>query len=249
MKKIKEKPTLSECIKEKAVSTPRELLRKGLDDGSERLRTQLRDTPSTGRQTSTAATPLRIPPPAACVGQKRNSPGSGRRNRRSSRRRAALLLPMPQSKSLLLSREKIPLLPGRSRRALRSVDGSRRARTQRKRPPRSRQKIPISAHRQRHRSQWQRNRSGRGREYSWRNAGAKLPDGRQSKSEPYRAAESRRHKPYIQTGAAAPCQTECVRSRYRTSKNGLKPACPNQRGKSTCRWSVTSSLFRRVLRR
>ena len=196
-----------------------------------------------------AATPLRTPPPADCVGQRRNSPGSGRRNRRSSRRRAALLLPMPQSKSLLLSREKIPLLPGRSRRALRSVDGSRRARTPRKRPPRSRQKIPISAHRQRHRSQWQRNRNGRGREYSWRNAGAKLPDGRQSKSEPYRAAESRRHKPYIQTGAAAPCRTECVRSRYRTSKNGLKPACPNQRGKSTCRWSVTSSLIRRVLRR
>ena len=117
---------------------------------------------STGRQMSTAATPLRILPSAACVGQKRNSPGSGRRNSRSSRRRAALLLPMPQSKSLLLSREKIPLLPGRSRRALRSVDGSRRARTPRKRPPRSRQKILISAHRQRHRSQWQRNRSGRG---------------------------------------------------------------------------------------
>ena len=156
---------------------------------------------------------------------------------------------MPQSKSLLLSREKIPLLLGRSRRALRSVDGSRRARTPRKRPPRSRQKIPISAHRQRHRSQWQRNRSGRGREYSWRNAGAKLPDGRQSKSEPYRATRSRRRKPCVQMGVAAPCRAECVRSRYRTSKNGLKPACPNQRGKSTCRWSVTSSLFRRVLRR
>ena len=205
--------------------------------------------PSRGGGMNMAATPLRTPPPAACIGQKRNSPGSGRRNSRSSRRRAALLLPMPQSKSLLLSREKIPLLPGRSRRALRSVDGSRRARTLRKRLPRSRQKILISAHRQRHRSQWQRNRSGRGREYSWRNAGAKLPDGRQSKSEPYRAAESRRHKPYIQTGTVAPCRTECVRSRYRTSKNGLKPACPNQRGKSTCRWGVTSSLFRRVLRR
>ena len=49
MKKIKEKPTLSECIKEKAVSTPRELLRKGLDDGSERLRTQLRDTAQHGQ--------------------------------------------------------------------------------------------------------------------------------------------------------------------------------------------------------
>ena len=40
---------LSERIKEKAVSTPRELLRKGLDDGSERLRTQLRDTAQHGQ--------------------------------------------------------------------------------------------------------------------------------------------------------------------------------------------------------
>ena len=49
MKKIKEKPMLSERIKEKAVSTPRELLRKGLDDGSERLRMQLRDTAQHGQ--------------------------------------------------------------------------------------------------------------------------------------------------------------------------------------------------------
>ena len=49
MKKIKEKPTLSERIKEKTVSTPRELLRKGLDNGSERLRTQLRDTAQHGQ--------------------------------------------------------------------------------------------------------------------------------------------------------------------------------------------------------
>ena len=50
MKKIKEKPALSERIKEKAVSTPRELLHRGLDDGSERLRTQLRDTAQQGRR-------------------------------------------------------------------------------------------------------------------------------------------------------------------------------------------------------
>ena len=49
MKKIKEKPTLSERIKEKAVSTPRELLHRGLDDGFERLRTQLRDTAQHGQ--------------------------------------------------------------------------------------------------------------------------------------------------------------------------------------------------------
>ena len=50
MEKIKEKPTLGERVKEKAVSAPKELLRKGLDDGSERLRTQLRNTAQQGRR-------------------------------------------------------------------------------------------------------------------------------------------------------------------------------------------------------
>ena len=50
MEKIKEKPTLGECVKEKAVFASKELLRKGLDDGSERLRTQLRDTAQQGRR-------------------------------------------------------------------------------------------------------------------------------------------------------------------------------------------------------
>ena len=49
MEKIKEKPTLGERVKEKAVFAPKELLRKGLDDGSERLRTQLRDTAQHGQ--------------------------------------------------------------------------------------------------------------------------------------------------------------------------------------------------------
>ena len=49
MEKIKEKPALGERVKEKAVSAPKELLRKGLDDGSERLRTQLRDTAQHGQ--------------------------------------------------------------------------------------------------------------------------------------------------------------------------------------------------------
>ena len=50
MEKIKKKPALSERVKEKAVSAPKELLRKVLDDGSERLRTQLRDTAQQGRR-------------------------------------------------------------------------------------------------------------------------------------------------------------------------------------------------------
>lgn len=50
MEKIKEKPMLGERVKEKAVSAPKELWRKGLDDGSEHLRTQLRDTAQQGRR-------------------------------------------------------------------------------------------------------------------------------------------------------------------------------------------------------
>ena len=49
MEKIKEKPALGERVKERAVSAPKELLHKGLDDGSERLRTQLRDTAQHGQ--------------------------------------------------------------------------------------------------------------------------------------------------------------------------------------------------------
>ena len=48
--KIKEKPARSERIKEKVVSAPKELLHKGLDDGAERLRTQLRDTAQQGQR-------------------------------------------------------------------------------------------------------------------------------------------------------------------------------------------------------
>ena len=50
MEKIKEKPARSERIKEKVVSAPKDLLHKGLDDGAERLRTQLRDTAQQGRR-------------------------------------------------------------------------------------------------------------------------------------------------------------------------------------------------------
>ena len=50
MEKIKEKPARSERIKEKVVSAPKELLRKGLDDGTDRLRTQLRDTAQQGHR-------------------------------------------------------------------------------------------------------------------------------------------------------------------------------------------------------
>ena len=42
--KIKEKPQVRHTLKERVKSAPKELIRRGLDDGTERLRGQLRDT-------------------------------------------------------------------------------------------------------------------------------------------------------------------------------------------------------------
>ena len=50
MREIREKPIQAAHIKEKVISTPKELLRKGLDDGTERLRTQLRDAAQQGQR-------------------------------------------------------------------------------------------------------------------------------------------------------------------------------------------------------
>ena len=50
MREIREKPVQAAHIKEKMISTPKELLRKGLDDGTERLRTQLRDAAQQGQR-------------------------------------------------------------------------------------------------------------------------------------------------------------------------------------------------------
>ena len=50
MREIREKPAQAAHIKEKVISAPKELLRKGLDDGTERLRTQLRDAAQQGRR-------------------------------------------------------------------------------------------------------------------------------------------------------------------------------------------------------
>ncbi len=50
MENVKEKPALGQRVKEKAAAVPRELLHKGLEDGAERLRTQLRDTAQQGRR-------------------------------------------------------------------------------------------------------------------------------------------------------------------------------------------------------
>ena len=247
MEKIKEKPTLGERVKEKAVSAPKELLRKGLDDGSERLRTQLRDTAQQGRRDEYGGDAIED---TAASGLRRAEKELTRQRKKKPQEQppkggAPAADATEQKPSAIKGKDTTSAGPQPQSAAERGRQQARQNAAQKAAKVKAKDTY-IGAQTE---TQWQRNRSGRGREYSWRNAGAKLPDGRQSKSEPYRAAESRRHKPYIQTGTVAPCRTECVRSRYRTSKNGLKPACPNQRGKSTCRWGVTSSLFRRVLRR
>lgn len=48
--KIKEKPQVQHTLKERVKSSPKELIRRGLDDGTERLRGQLRDTAQHGQQ-------------------------------------------------------------------------------------------------------------------------------------------------------------------------------------------------------
>ena len=50
MREIREKPVQAAHIKEKVISAPKELLRKGLDDGTERLRTRLRDAAQQGQR-------------------------------------------------------------------------------------------------------------------------------------------------------------------------------------------------------
>ena len=48
--KIKEKPQVQHTLKEHVKSAPKELIRRGLDDGTERLRGQLRDTAQHGQR-------------------------------------------------------------------------------------------------------------------------------------------------------------------------------------------------------
>lgn len=50
MDKIKEKPKVAGTVREKAKNAPKELVRRGMEDGTERLRSQLRDTAQNGQQ-------------------------------------------------------------------------------------------------------------------------------------------------------------------------------------------------------
>lgn len=50
MDKIKEKPQATSSIREKITAVPKELVHRGLDDGTDRLRTQLRDAAQQGRR-------------------------------------------------------------------------------------------------------------------------------------------------------------------------------------------------------
>ena len=47
--KIKEKRTIRKKLKEKVKATPKELVRRGLDDGTERLRGQFREAAQRGQ--------------------------------------------------------------------------------------------------------------------------------------------------------------------------------------------------------
>ena len=204
MEKIKEKPTLGERVKEKAVSAPKELLRKVLDDGSERLRTQLRDTAQQGRRDEYGGDAIE------------DTAASGLRR---------------AEKELTRQRKKKPQEQPPEGGAL-TADATEQ------KPSAIKGKDTTSAGPQ------PQSAAERGRQQARQNAAQKAA--KVKTKDTYIGAQT---ETQVTVAAEPPCRTECVRSRYRTSKNGLKPACPNQRGKSTCRWSVTSSLIRRVLRR
>ena len=152
-----------------------------------------------------AATPLRIPPPAACAGPKRNLPEAAEEEkRRSSRQRAVLLLPMAQ---LLIKRKRYHFcrLAAADRGAW-TAAGASEHRT--KKPPRSRKDIYIGAQTETQvtvaadpQRQGQRVFMGGTRAQSRPMAGRT----KKSRIAPHR---SRRHKPCVQMGAAAPYPTE-----------------------------------------
>ena len=50
MDKIKEKPQATSSIREKITVAPKELVHRGLEDGADHLRTQLRDAAQQGRR-------------------------------------------------------------------------------------------------------------------------------------------------------------------------------------------------------
>ena len=50
MDKIKEKPQATSSIREKITAAPKELVHRGLEDGTNHLRTQLRDAAQQGRR-------------------------------------------------------------------------------------------------------------------------------------------------------------------------------------------------------
>lgn len=67
MKRKRKTHGIQKQLKEKIQAAPKELARRGLEDGVERLRGQLRDTARAARQTAMAATRLRMPRPVECA--------------------------------------------------------------------------------------------------------------------------------------------------------------------------------------
>lgn len=50
MDKIKEKPKAASSVREKGKTAPKELIHRGMENGADRLRTQLRDTAQRGQR-------------------------------------------------------------------------------------------------------------------------------------------------------------------------------------------------------
>lgn len=237
MKKIKEKPTLSERIKEKAVSTPRELLRKGLDDGSERLRTQLRDTAQHGQADEyggdtiedTAARGLRRAEKELTRQRKKKQqeqpPEGGAPAADATEQKPAAI--KGKDTTSAVSQPQTAAERGRHQARQNAAQKATKIKTKDAYiGAQTETQVTVAAEPQR---QGQRVfMEERGRKAARRQAEQKRAVSRH---------RSRRRKPCIQTGTAAPCPTGNVQHRLLALKSGRQPACQNRRENTVCQWN------------
>ena len=91
MDKIKEKPQTVSSIHEKIKAAPKELVHRGLEDGSDRLRTGLRDAAQQGQRDDYGGDQIEDPPQAVFAAWSAVRKNSSKRGGRTSPPAAAPL--------------------------------------------------------------------------------------------------------------------------------------------------------------
>ena len=83
MDKIKEKPQVTSSIREKITAAPKELVHRGLEDGADHLRTQLRDAAQQGRRDDHGGDQIEDTTADSMRRMERGAESSSRRNGRT----------------------------------------------------------------------------------------------------------------------------------------------------------------------